>query len=184
MEADCWSSQTGSLAAWQPGSPCCLRWCFHYGFNEFSHIRCWQMLPQEKWKAICLSSEKHHRHTFVGWCGVFPYDTLHHRFKSGLRVQFKQTFTFTTIGGEEMCAVYLKRDSFQMETRQMSHSAQELINKLWALGPSRYRQVGQTSGHGGGPRLSIVHICTVFICVCRLHTRGTEGSEQLREETW
>lgn len=47
------------------------------------------MLPQEKWKAICLSSQQNHRHTFlgcvsvclyvevvVGW-GVL-YDTLHH----------------------------------------------------------------------------------------------------------
>lgn len=122
------------------------------------------MLPQEKWKTICLSSEKHHRHTFVGWWGVFPYDTLPHRFKSGLRVQFKQTFTFTTVGGGEMWAVYLKGDSFQMETRQMSHSAQELINKLLVL-HATVRWVRQAE-HVGGSRLSIVHICTVVIGVC------------------
>lgn len=50
-----------------------LCWCFHYGFNEFSHICCWQMLPQEKWKAICLSSQQNHRHTFLGCVGVCLY---------------------------------------------------------------------------------------------------------------
>lgn len=186
----CWEYGSWLLiqSDWQPGSPFCLRWCFHYGFNEFSHIRCWQMLPQEKWKAICLSSQKHHRHTFVGWWGVSPYDTLHHRFKLVLRVQFKQTCTFTSIGRDEMCAVYLKRDNFRMETRQMSHSTQELINKLWAFGPSCYRQVGQTSGARW--RLSARYCAHLycFICVYWLHTRGTEGSawssEQFREEMW
>lgn len=67
----CWEHQGWLViqSSWQPGTVFDLSWCFHYGFNEFSRLCCWQMLPQEKSKAMCLSARQHHRHTFFGGHG-------------------------------------------------------------------------------------------------------------------